>query len=105
MLTPLFILARASANILCCSANASSSVISIPLNLPPLGESCTEWIEDIRTNVLEGTHGKNNRNSIMNLQGCQAYVVRMQHKPPQCIHQTQEPGTTNNHIKIYWKKK
>lgn len=35
-----FILARASANILCCSANASSSVISTPLHLTPLGESC-----------------------------------------------------------------
>lgn len=38
---PPFILALASANILCCSATASSSVISAPLlHFPPLKESC-----------------------------------------------------------------
>lgn len=39
-----FILALASANILCCSANASSSVISAPLHFPHLGESCSNAI-------------------------------------------------------------
>lgn len=40
MLVP-FILARASANIRCCSANASSSVISAAaVHFPPFGESC-----------------------------------------------------------------